>query len=213
MSDYARFSLNVDVSERDDYAKPYIDYTFLDSLTPDETLFQKVEADTTGTTVSISQFATVTSLIVENLDSANSVEVSWRENIGSQTSTNWAFADVAAGDTIDDNDALGTMVTNGAKVGRWARITGTTGGGGNDVTSIIQAVNANGNDITLGGTNSGNIGSQDPEEGTIYFDEDNAVLVPFGRFVVIPSTILTTTNLTLTAKTAAVTCRVVMTGT
>lgn len=74
MSDFARVRVGFEVSEASDYSAPYEDFSITDAITPDEVSNQtKVECDTGGTTVDITNFASIDYLVVYNRDATNFV--------------------------------------------------------------------------------------------------------------------------------------------
>lgn len=79
MTDYARITANFEVSENSDYGEPYIDPPkWVAELTPDEGFFERVDAETTGVTISTSKLSTCTVLAIRNRDTTNYVTLVWR---------------------------------------------------------------------------------------------------------------------------------------
>ena len=79
MSDYARLRINVEVSEQSDYGRPYVNTSLACALTPDEVFDVKVDCDTGGgTTFTTSMLSSISLVLVENLDTTNYVELTFR---------------------------------------------------------------------------------------------------------------------------------------
>lgn len=73
MVDYARFRLLTEISEATDYSNSYIQKELTDTFGPAEVRYQKIETDTGGTTLTISNFAAINAFWVYNTDSTNFV--------------------------------------------------------------------------------------------------------------------------------------------
>lgn len=87
MSDYARISLSLEVSETSDYSAPYLKpYIPALTLTPDEVEWRMVEATTAGTTVELGMYTTITALIVVLDDTTDDVCATFT-NVGGHVGT------------------------------------------------------------------------------------------------------------------------------
>ena len=101
MSDYARLSLSLEVSENSDYSAPYLKPSIPSfASTHDEVEWRLVEATTTGATVELGMYTTIHYLIVVNDDSAIDVCAVFT-NVGGHVTTAAATAhDIGAGKFI-----------------------------------------------------------------------------------------------------------------
>ena len=79
MTDYARLRLSLEVSDASDYSRPRIS-GFEVTAVPDEYRVGEVieVATTPGQTYTLSHLASLTDLIIKNLDTTNYVTVTWR---------------------------------------------------------------------------------------------------------------------------------------
>jgi hypothetical protein len=98
LANYARLSLSLEVSESSDYSNPLLKpYIPALELTPDEYEWRVVEATTTGATVELGMYTTITTLIVYNADSAIDVCAVFT-NVGGHVATAASTAhDIAPG--------------------------------------------------------------------------------------------------------------------
>lgn len=76
MTDYVRIRTTIESSSASDYSNAETHgYTL--ALTPDEWFHRRIEADTGGTTVAISTYASMTGVFAYNRDSTNYVTVNF----------------------------------------------------------------------------------------------------------------------------------------
>lgn len=95
MSDYARVRVAVEYSLNSDYSRPLIDKSYTKELTPDEGYWRRLEVSNgAATTLVISEFATVTSLVIYNSHATDYVTVGYTSS-GAATACSFQ---VAAGD-------------------------------------------------------------------------------------------------------------------
>ena len=140
-----------------DYSKIEVSGTFADSstsavkasfspasleLTPDEYMRLQIEADTGGTTVSLSHFSSVTAVLIKNTDASDTIRAVWYNARGNASYANLlTFADAATGDTITE-DGAGTnfdATTMDVVKGGYVRITGATDAANNS-TFLVSSV-------------------------------------------------------------------------
>jgi hypothetical protein len=76
MADYGKVRASLVVSTASDYSDPYLETNFADfTFTPTEVFKVKVSAATTGTTIDLSTFTTVSLIMIKNLDTTNYVDM------------------------------------------------------------------------------------------------------------------------------------------
>lgn len=86
MTDYARATLQLEVSANSDYGDPYIKPPkWVEELTPDEGFFERIDAETGGVTINTSKLNSVTAFAVRNRDATNYVTLVHRSAGGSST--------------------------------------------------------------------------------------------------------------------------------
>lgn len=204
MADYVKLALSMRASELSDYVRPYLDPTqMVTELTPDEVMWQLVEALTTGTTLSLANYTTMSTVVLQNRDTTNYVEAEWYYSRGSQAATagGWNFAD-ADPDTITDNDAGGTLVTNGAEVGGYVNVASSENSGENDGTYLIQALTTD--VLTLGTGEALTANAADTTAALTFVRRNKDRIAPSSFLVLGP--VFPNLNILLTANTA--TCAV-----
>lgn len=180
----------------------------------DEVMRQTVEAATGGVTVELGFFTTINAMIIENLSTTagQTVDAEWFVARGSQVDT-VTFARAAAGDTITDDSAAGTMVTNGARAGSWVRIINAATAANND-TWLIRSTTTNvvtlalGNTVTADGADALTLFFQDrcTQELGIAATAEQSILV-------IGGTVVAENDLLLTSAAGAPACRITVFGT
>ena len=126
MPTWERVRLVLEHAENSTFARAITFGSLQSFLSQDEVVIKNVvEAATTGITFNLTNFfTTINGMIIENLSttSGENVDVEFYVPRGSQTDT-VTFAQAATGDTITDDSAAGTMVTNGSRAGSYVRIT------------------------------------------------------------------------------------------
>ena len=212
MADYAKLELEGTYSTFSNYKSPKVSFNPAEyEVTPDEFMHMEVQADTGGTTITISQLASTSAVVVKNNDSTNSVRVVWYNARGSASYANLlTFADAATGDTITE-DGGGTDFTASSidvVAGGYVRITGATDAANN---STFLASSTTATAITLA-TSETLTARDDGATITINSQEKNSQTVPAGGFLVV-SDIVPEEGLSLTASSSAVDCDVLIFGT
>lgn len=208
MSDYARIRTIVEVSEASDRSRPYIKEEMADTLTPDEARWQKLQVDiTTAQTITVSNFGTITAVVLENLDTSNAVELEWYTQRGTQVAGDLAIANDNP-DTITDSLTGSTFITNGGEVGGYVRIASAEDAA-NDGAHLIQAITT---DLITCGTGETLTANAQDTTATLSFERRNKQRVGAGRMLVIDN-IVPSGNLSVLAITAAVNVRLLVLGT
>jgi hypothetical protein len=208
MADYARLNIGALYSENSDYSDPIAYRSFSQTSSTATKLEQHyVSATTTGTTIDLSGFSTIESIVVKNKDTANYVEVEWWQQRGSLSDT-VTFAQAATGDTITDDSAGGLYVTTGLEVGGYVRLssTATAGNAGpwlvrTTAASVITVVDestltADANDVV-----------------TISFERKNKSRIRAGGTMVLSDNIVVAGDLVLVANTSACDVEILIFGT
>lgn len=211
MTDNLKLSVRALYSKNTDYSSPKVDFNpSFHALTPDEYLHTEVEADTGGTSVSLAHFNSVTSILVKNNHSSNTVRAVWHNARGNASYANLlAFADAATGDTITE-DGGGTDFTASAidvVKGGYIRITGATDAANN---STFLVSNATTTVITVAPSEALTV-RDDSATVVIYSQEKNSQLIPAGGFLII-SDAVPAEGLSLTGS-SATECEVFVVGT
>ena len=205
---FIRTRYNLVASLATDYSRPFIDEEWEKTFSLEETPFIPIEAATTGTTVTLSDLLSCSLIAIYNEDATNYIEVEWYYLRGSQVASTLNFANAGTDDTVTDDAAGGTFVTNGARVGgyvRFASAENTTNVG----PFLIQT--ADGDVLTLTAADNVTVNADDTA-ATPQFLNRNLQRVVAGELLVF-GPVLPTTNLLITANTAAVACRVFYAGT
>jgi hypothetical protein len=211
MADYVKLSLGLRASEMSDYVRPYLDPTqMVSELTPDENLWTLVDALTTGTTLSLANFTTLSVVVLQNTDTTNYVEAEWYYSRGSQAApaAGWAFANDNP-DTITDGDAGGTLVTNGAEVGGYVNVSASENSGENDGTYLVQAATTD--VLTLGTGEALTANAADTTALLTLVRRNKDRIAPSSFLVLGP--VFPDLNIVLTADTAACSVRAFGCGT
>lgn len=129
MSDYAKFSVNFVYSAQSDYGRPSNKREVDLELTPDEMMHRRLDVANTGTnlwTVAVpSQFATITGVLIRNLDTAIAMQVDWT----SSTAATACAVSIAAGGwnfiTDVDGTAVFTLTAASSTINAEVFVTGT----------------------------------------------------------------------------------------
>lgn len=179
-------------------------------LTPDEYMKLQIEADTGGTTVSLSHFSSITAVLVKNVDSSDTVRAVWYNARGSASYANLlTFADAATGDTIteDGGGTDFTATTVDVVKGGYVRITGATDAANNS-TFLVSSTTATAITVAPSETLAAR---DDTATVVIYSQEKNSQKIAAGGFLVV-SDIVPEEGLLLTASSACE-CEIFIVGT
>lgn len=198
MTDYVKASLNFKLSTNSDYESPEEDFQVDAAEQPGEKLIFKGEVSTTALTLDLGQFTSITSMVIRNRSStaAETVLVTWFHAQGSQGADDFDLAANDTPETITDNSANGTMVTNGAVDGGWVRLASAEDSGNDGVYLIGDAA---ADVLTLGaGTALTTDNSQDTTV-TLAFEHKNYHAVAAGGYLRIDDNIVPAGDLVLTA--------------
>ena len=211
MADYAKLEVKGVYSKVSDYSTPRTKFKpSAYTLTPDEYLHLEVEADTGGTSLSLSHLSSITSIAIKNNSTSNTVRAVWYNERGSASYANLlTFADAATGDTITE-DGGGTDFDAAAidvVAGGYVRITGATDSGNNS-TFLVSSVSAN---VVTVATSEALTARDDTATVVVYSQEKNSQLIPANGVLVIPD-VVPIEGLSLTASSASE-CEVFIVGT
>tara|TARA_R100000458_G_C8264735_1_gene239894 strand:- start:1072 stop:1710 length:639 start_codon:yes stop_codon:yes gene_type:complete len=212
VTDYAKIALTGTYSKSSSYspAKVYLDPDPF-ALRPDEYMHFEVQADTGGTTLSLSHLASISAVVIKNNDTTNGVRAVWHNARGSASYANLlTFADAATGDTITE-DGGGTNFTASSidvVAGGYVRLTGATDAA-NNATFLVSSTTDTA--ITLA-TSETLTARDDTATVIINSQEKNSQKISAGGFLVV-SDIVPEEGLTLTADSSAVECEVLIFGT
>jgi len=211
MADYAKLEVKGVYSKVSDYSSPKTKFKpAAYALRPDEYIHMELEVDTGGTTVSLSNFSSITSIVIKNTHSSNTVRAVWHNARGSASYANFlTFADAATGDTITE-DGGGTDFTNAAVdvvKGGYVRITGATDDANNS-TFLVSSTTATAITVAPSETLTAR---DDGATITIYSQEKNSQLIAGGGVFVIPNAV-PAEGLILTSS-AAAECEIFILGT
>ena len=179
-------------------------------LTPDEYMKLQIEADTGGTTISLSHFSSITAVLVKNADSSDTVRAVWYNARGSASYANLlTFADAATGDTITEDGAGTNFTATTVDVvkGGYVRITGATDAANNS-TFLVSSTTATAVTVAPSETLTAR---DDTATVVIYSQEKNSQKIAAGGFLVV-SDIVPEEGLLLTASSACE-CEIFIIGT
>ena len=179
-------------------------------LTPDEYIKLQVEADTGGTTISLSHLSSITAVLIKNTDSSDTVRAVWYNARGSASYNNLlTFADAATGDTITEDGGGTDFTASSVDVvkGGYVRITGATDAANNS-TFLVSSTTATAITVAPSETLTAR---DDTATVTIYSQEKNSQKIAAGGFLVV-SDIVPEEGLSLTASSACE-CEIFIVGT
>ena len=89
MADYAKLEVSGAYSKNSDYSSPKVRLSLGNfNLTPDEYIHLEIEADTGGTTVSLSHLSSITAVIIKNNDTSDTIRAVWYNARGSASYAN-----------------------------------------------------------------------------------------------------------------------------
>jgi hypothetical protein len=213
MTYYARLRALIELSEASTYDRSNdypAEYTFSPTKLQPPLV---VAAATTGETVDLTHFTSVTGMLLRNLSTtaAETIRVDWYEEVGSQAvgATGYTFAN-ANPDTIADADAAGTFVTNGARAGDWVVVTASTTAA-RDGTYLIQTAAV---DLLTVGANhdfAAVIGT-DATSALSFQSFNSNVLPASGGFIMAVGSIQTAAGLALTSASGTPNCEITLLG-
>ena len=207
MASNVRSRLSLAFSDSTDFYPPkHLSSTSYESSTETKRLeAEGISAATTGTTIELGTFSTITHCMIRNLDTTNYVIAKFRVAIGSQAAGDFDLAANDTPETITDNGSNGTLVTNGSAVGRYVRLASAEDSG-NDGRYLISQTTTD--VITLAvGTALSTDNTQDTTV-TLAFEAEVEVKIPAApaagtpAFVFLPD-VKPIGDLVLTADTAA----------
>jgi len=211
MADYTKLELTAVYSKNSDYSAPKVKMVpAAFTLTPDEYMLLEIEADTGGTTVSLSHFSSITAVLIKNTDASDTIRAVWYNARGSASYANLlTFADASTGDTITE-DGSGTdftATTVDVVKGGYVRITGATDAANNS-TFLVSSTTATAVTVAPSETLTAR---DDTATVTIYSQEKNSQKIAAGGFLVV-SDIVPEEGLLLTASSACE-CEIFIVGT
>jgi len=201
----ARFRSLLEYDEFSSYPDPRDHSIELAQKPTAQLIKQTISVGTTEETFDLSAFATITGIIIENLDGNNFVIAEWMTQIGSQGADDFDFAANDTPETILDNSGNTTFLTNYATTGGYVRIASAEDSG-NDGLYLIQSA-VDGDNLTLGIGNA--LGSDNVQDttATLSFEEKCRVKIPKDNMPLIyMGNVVVASDLKLEADTAA--CRV-----
>ena len=176
------------------------------TATPDEAMVFTIEAETTGTTLDLSMFTTITQCIVVNEDATNYLEVEWYYLRGTRAAANLAFADSGTDDTI--TSAAADLVSSGGEAGGYVRV-GSAEDAANDGTYLIQTISTT---VATLASSASLTTNADDDTAILYFERRNKDRVAASKFLVL-GPMAAAEDLTLTANTATTAVTVYVWGT
>lgn len=201
---YTRNRLTFEGSLASDYSRPFVKEGWEKTYsTLDELPYIPIEVATTGTTVNLDDFGTVSFLAIYNEDATNFVEAEWYYSRAASFADTVTFAQAATGDTITDDSAGGAYVTNGSRAGSYVRLA-SCATAGNNGTRLIRSTTTN--VITLVAESTMTADAADAV--TLEFLDRNTQRIATADFMYFNSRIDPALDLLLTANTAACICRV-----
>tara|TARA_R110000737_G_scaffold323207_1_gene335756 strand:+ start:595 stop:1239 length:645 start_codon:yes stop_codon:yes gene_type:complete len=214
MADYAKLEIRGTYSKNSDYSSPKVDLSpAIYALTPDEYTHMEIEADTGGTTISLSHFSSITAVLIKNNSSVadnKTIRAVWHNARGSASYANLlTFADAATGDTITE-DGSGTDFTAAAVdvvAGGYVRLTGATDAANNS-TFLVSSTTATAITLALSETLTA---KDDTATVIVYSQEKNSQKIASGGFLVL-SDVVPEEGLSLTASSACE-CEIFIVGT
>ena len=211
MADYAKLEVSGAYSKNSDYSSPKVKLSLGNfNLTPDEYIHLEIEADTGGTTVSLSHLSSITAVIIKNNDTSDTIRAVWYNARGSASYANLlTFADAATGDTITEDGAGTNFTATTVDVvkGGYVRITGATDAANNS-TFLVSSTTATAVTVAPSETLTAR---DDTATVTIYSQEKNSQKIAAGGFLIV-SDIVPEEGLSLTASSACE-CEVFIVGT
>lgn len=205
---YIRTRYNLVASLATDYSRPFIDEEWERTFSLEETPFIPIEAATGGTTVALSDLGSCSLIAIYNEDATNYVGVEWYHLRGSQVASNLNFANSGTDDTVTDDAAGGTFVTNGARAGGYVRFDSAEDAA-NVGPFLIQTATTN--VITLTAADNVTVNADDTAAAPQFLNRNNQRILA-GEFAVF-GPVFPTMGLLIVANTAAVACRVFYAGT
>lgn len=206
---YIRTRYNLVSSLATDYSRPFIDEEWEKTFSLEETPFIPIEAATTGTTVTLSDLSSCSLVAVYNEDSTNYVLVTARMQKATKTfgANKLGFTAVAPCTITDDDSTFLTSLYFAA--GDLAVVTNATEAANNG-TFLVQTAAAG--TLTVANATAFTLDADDAGTPTIASQRDITIRLAAGDFCMLPN-LVASANLTLTANTAAVECRVFYAGT
>ena len=211
MADYAKLEVSGAYSKNSDYSSPKVNLSLGNfNLTPDEYIHLEIEADTGGTTVSLSHLSSITAVIIKNNDTSDTIRAVWYNARGSASYANLlTFADAATGDTITEDGAGTNFTATTVDVvkGGYVRITGATDAANNS-TFLVSSTTATA--VTVAPSET--LTARDATATvTVFSQEKNSQKIAAGGFLIV-SDIVPEEGLSLTASSACE-CEVFIVGT
>ena len=202
----ARFRSLLEYDEFSSYPDPRDHSIELAQKPTAQLIKQTISVGTTEETFDLSAFATITGIIIENLDGNNFVIAEWMTQIGSQGADDFDFAANDTPETILDNSGNTTFLTNYATTGGYVRIAASENTGENDGLYLIQNA-VDGDNLTIA-TGTALLADNDQDTAaTLSFEEKCRVKIPKDNMPLIyMGNVVVASDLKLEADTAA--CRV-----
>ena len=215
MPQWERVRLVLEDSDNSTYAKARTFGSVQSFTSQDEVLVRhRIEASTTGITFDLGNWTTINGIMVENLSTtaAETVDIEFYVPRGSQTDT-VTFAQAATGDTITDDSAAGTMVTNGSRAGSYVRITAAATAA-NNATWLIRSSTTNA--VTL--VTESTLTADAADAVVLYFEDRCTLQVPAAAsnesaILVVGGPVTPEQDLLLTSASGTPACLVTVFGT
>jgi len=209
--DYAKLELKGTYSKSSDYSNARTVFNPGDlAIRPDEYMHMEIEADTGGTTISLSHFSSIDCVAIKNNDSSDTIRAVWHNARGSASYNNLlTFADAGTGDTITE-DGGGTDFTASSVdvvAGGYVRLTGATDAANNS-TFLVSSTTATAITLALSETLTAR---DDTATVVVYSQEKNSQKIAANGMLVV-SDIVPEEGLILTASSACE-CEIFIVGT
>lgn len=200
MALYSRIRTVLEIASNSDYYKPEMKQEFSITGTPSYRVMESFSAATTGTTLNLGTHTTFGPFVVVNKDATNYVYLDYYQRLGTQAAGSYNFAN-ANPDTITDNAAGGTFLTNGCANGDYVIVSGSENSGENDGTFLVQTAAAD--TLTLAATEALTANALDTT-ASLVFARKNRIRINAGHYAVLPQQANISGDILITANTSAV---------
>jgi adhesin HecA-like repeat protein len=213
---YARTRTTFEGSLATDYSKPFVDDGYESTFASDDGISCiPVKASTTGTTLDLATWSTISQIMIRNTDTTNFILAEFYAQVGTYAAGDLTLTK-AAPDTILDNNG-GDMSTTPeyGSAGMYARVANGTNSD-NDGLFLIQSLSDSGatNDlITLAQDNTFDDTEANDATATISFESRTKLKIPATKLVNYEGNVVAASDLVLRADTSAVDCYVYIVGT
>lgn len=209
-----RLYVSTDFSDNSDFShrrSPYIVEKEKTTNTK-RLVFEGVNASTSGTTLDLSSMTTITQMIIVNQDTTNGnyCLAKFYVQLGTQGADDFDFAADDTPETITDNSANGTFVTNRAAAGRWVRVSSAEDSN-NDGVYLIDSTTTDVITLAAGGGALGTDNAQDTM-ATLSFESLVEERIS-AEEPLVTANVVVAGDLVLTADSADLACDVIIYGT